>query len=93
MKVKIGSYTSWWGPYQLAEKLCFWVKDVEDEFGIKSKPDWVHSFGEWLAHGEIKPETKVGETSSWAEANLVHAWNVLVRGARGADDEVSLRPR
>ena len=65
MKVLIGSYTSWWGPYQLAEKLCFWVKDVEDEFGMKSKPDWVHSFGEWLAHGEIHPEPKVGETTSW----------------------------
>ena len=65
MKVRIGSYTSWWGPYQLAEKLCFWVKDVEDEFGIKSKPDWVHSFGEWLAHGEVQPEPTVGETTSW----------------------------
>ena len=65
MKVRIGPYTSWIGPYQLAEKLCFWVKDVDDEFGIKSKPGWVHSFGEWLAHGEIQPEPKVGETTSW----------------------------
>jgi hypothetical protein len=61
MKVKIGPYRSWVGPYQLAELLCFWVKDVKDEYGISKKPDWVHKFGEWLAHGEIRPEPEVGE--------------------------------
>ena len=65
MKVKIGPYTSWVGPYQLAEKLCFWVKEVEDEHGIKSKPHWVHQFGEWLAHGSVEPEPKVGEVRNW----------------------------
>ena len=65
MKVKIGPYTNWFGPYQLAELLCFWAKDVEDEYGMKSKPDWVHKFGEWLAHGDIEPEAQVGEIRSW----------------------------
>ena len=65
MRVKIGKYTSWVGPYQLAEKLCFWVKEVEDEHGIKSKPDWVHQFGEWLAHGSVEPEPKVGDVRNW----------------------------
>lgn len=65
MKVKIGNYKSWYGPYQLAETLCFWAKDVEDEYGIKNKPDWVHNFGEWLAHGSVEPEPKVGEIRSW----------------------------
>ena len=65
MKIKIGPYRSWFGPYQLAETICFWVKDVKDEYNMKSKPDWVHKFGELLAFGEIKPETKVGDTSSW----------------------------
>lgn len=53
MKINIGPYTNWFGPYQLAEALCFWVKDVPDEYGIHSKPDWVHDFGEFLAHGPI----------------------------------------
>jgi hypothetical protein len=57
MKVYIGPYKNWFGPYQLAEKLCFWVKPVTDKYGIKSKPDWVHNFGEFLAHGSIKPES------------------------------------
>ena len=65
MKVKIGKYTSWFGPYQLAETLCFWAKDVEDEYGMKGKPDWVHKFGEWLAHGSVEPEPEVGEIRSW----------------------------
>jgi hypothetical protein len=65
MKVKIGTYTKWVGPYQLAEKLCFWAKDVEDEYGMKSKPQWVHQFGEWLAHGSVEPEPEVGEITSW----------------------------
>lgn len=65
MKIKIGPYTNWFGPYQLAEKLCFWAKEEKDEYGITKKPDWVHNFGEWLAHGSVKPEPKVGEITSW----------------------------
>lgn len=61
MKVDIGKPKSWFGPYQLAEALCFWVKEKPDEFGIPTKPDWVHKFGELLAHGSIRPEPKVGE--------------------------------
>tara|TARA_R110000868_G_scaffold121379_3_gene321983 strand:+ start:2992 stop:3711 length:720 start_codon:yes stop_codon:yes gene_type:complete len=66
MKIKIGGYKTWFGPYQLAETLCFWAKDVEDEYGMKSKPDWVHNFGEWLAHGSVEPDPKVGEITSWS---------------------------
>jgi hypothetical protein len=52
MKVYIGPYRNWIGPYQIADALCFWVKEVEDEYGMKSKPDWVHNFGTWLSGGE-----------------------------------------
>jgi hypothetical protein len=65
MKVKIGPYTNWFGPYQLAELLCFWAKKEKDEYGFERKPDWVHKFGEWLAHGSIEPEAQVGEIRSW----------------------------
>lgn len=66
MRVNIGPYTNWFGPYQLAELLCFWVKEVPGEYGIKSKPDWVHNFGEWLAYGSVEPEPKVGEITNWS---------------------------
>ena len=65
MRVKIGNYPRYFGPYQLAELLCFWVKDTEDDLGLKDKPVWVHHFGEWLAHGSVEPDSKVGEIRSW----------------------------
>lgn len=57
MRVKIGPYKNWFGPYQLAEALCFWVKETPDEFGTPTKPEWVHKFGEWLAHGNTPDES------------------------------------
>ena len=60
VRVYIGPYKNWFGPYQLAEVLCFWAKPVEDEYGIKSKPHWVHQFGEWLAHGRVEPDPTPG---------------------------------
>ena len=65
MKVRIGPYKDWFGPYQLAETLCFWAKKEKDEYGIPRKPDWVHNFGEWLAHGSIELEPEVGEIHGW----------------------------
>jgi hypothetical protein len=65
MKIKIGPYTNWFGPYQLAELLCFWAKPVKDEYDFERKPDWVHNFGEWLAHGSVEPDEKVGDITSW----------------------------
>jgi len=65
MKVHIGPYRSWFGPYQLAELLCFWARKQKDEYGFPQKPDWVHNFGEWLAHGSVEPKSQVGEIRSW----------------------------
>lgn len=41
MKVYIGPHTRWFGPYQLAEKILFWMDKENDER--------VHKFGQWLA--------------------------------------------
>ena len=65
MKVKIGPYPNWFGPYQLAEKLMFWVPEEKDEYGFSHTAKKVHKFGEWLAHGSIEPEAEVGEVTSW----------------------------
>lgn len=67
MKVYIGPYKNWFGPYQLAELLCFWAKKEKDEYGFPKKPDWVHNFGEWLAHGSVEPEPKVGDIYKWRD--------------------------
>jgi len=64
MKINIGPYKNWFGPYQLAEFIFFWAKTKPDEYGIIDKPDWVHSFGEWLAYGSVQPKPKVGDITS-----------------------------
>jgi hypothetical protein len=48
MKIYIGPYKNWIGPYQVAEKILFWMD--------KDKDERVHNFGEWLAHGSVEPE-------------------------------------
>lgn len=77
MKVYIGPYTKWIGPYQIADALCFWVKEEKDEYGCSRKPDWVHNFGTWLAHGTTDmsivdrrdaPETWLYKLCNWIES-------------------------
>ena len=67
MKIKIGPYKNWFGPYQLAEKLMFWVPKEKDEYGFSHTADRVHKFGEWLAHGKVLPEPAVGEVCTMWE--------------------------
>lgn len=67
MKVHIGKYTNWFGPYQLAERLMFWVPKEKDEYGISRNADCVHRFGEWLTYGNVKPEPQVGDIHTWAK--------------------------
>lgn len=42
MKINIGPYRNWIGPYQIAEKILFWRDRDED--------DSVHALGEWLSN-------------------------------------------
>lgn len=43
MKVKLGPYRSWIGPYQIAEKILFWRDKYDDD-------DVVYNFGKWLSN-------------------------------------------
>lgn len=67
MRVKIGPYRNWFGPYQLAEKILFWIPKEKDEYGFPHTAKRVHNFGEWLAHGSVAPDPEVGEMSKWDE--------------------------
>ena len=59
MRVKIGNYPSWIGPYQIAEKLLFWLDKYEDER--------VHKFGNWLAGGDDK-ESLLAKFCTWVHS-------------------------
>ena len=69
MRVHIGPYTNWFGPYQLAELLCFWVKEVPDEYGYKRRPDWVHDFGKWLAEDRNGNDSWLTKFCQWIESH------------------------
>jgi hypothetical protein len=51
VKVNIGPYPRWFGPYQIAEKILFW-KNKDD--------DAVFALGEWL-----DKHTPIAEIASW----------------------------
>ena len=67
MKVFLGKHCSWIGPYQIAEMLCFWVREVPDEHGIMSKPDWVHDFGTWLAEDRNGDDSWLTRFCQWIQ--------------------------
>ena len=67
MRVKIGKYKNWIGPYQIADALCFWVRKEKDEYGIKRNPKWVHNFGTWLSGGEDQ-ESLLHNFCLWVES-------------------------
>lgn len=55
MKVKLRKSINWFGPYQLAETLCFWAKKDYDEYGFPHTGGWVHNFGEKLSNTWLTP--------------------------------------
>ncbi len=68
MKVYIGPFKNWIGPYQIAEKLCFWAKKEKDEIGCPRHPDWVHDFGTWLANDKNGDDSWLTKLCLWIES-------------------------
>jgi hypothetical protein len=60
MHVKIGKPTTWVGPYQIAEKLLWWLDKYEDPR--------VHEFGTWLATKRDGSETLLTRVCQWIES-------------------------
>lgn len=71
MKIKIGPYKNWIGPYQLADMLFFWHSKYPDEsvaerwdyrlhdwFGDWLAKTWVMGFCEWI-HSKRKRKIKI----------------------------------
>jgi len=60
MKVNIGPYVNFIGPYQIAEKILFW-KD-------KYKDDSVHNFGTWLAENSKGEDSFLTKLCNWVHS-------------------------
>lgn len=67
MRVKIGPYVNWIGPYQIADALCFWVPENRDEYGVKTKPEWVHDFGCWLSEDAQGGDSLLTRFCQWVQ--------------------------
>jgi len=55
MKVYMGKYKNYLGPYQLAQKICFWAKN-DLEYGY---PKYVDRLGQFFAHGRFVSDDEV----------------------------------
>jgi hypothetical protein len=51
----------------MADAICWWAKPVTDEYGIKSKPNWVHDFGTWLAENSDGSDSWITRTCQWIQ--------------------------
>ena len=56
MKVYIGPYRDWIGPYQIADMIFFWVEKYPEDESIEARWDYrLHDlFGDWLAKTWVK---------------------------------------
>ena len=57
MKILIGAYVNFLGPYQIAEKILFWLDKYED--------DRVYGFGTWLATDKNGNDSWLMKTCRW----------------------------
>ena len=69
MKVYIGPYKDWIGPYQIAEKILFWLD--------KNKDDRVHEFGTWLAGGESE-KSLLSKFCNWFHSKKERAVSIRI---------------
>ena len=67
MKVSIGPYTNWIGPYQLAEKIPFISEDTQEKIGDFLAKTWVNDVCVWIhskKHRKIK--VRIDEYDTWS---------------------------
>lgn len=82
MKVHIGKYKNYWGPYQIAEKIFFWKNKDEDDivfnFGTwlatnsKGEGSWLKKFCEWInTKRKRKVKVKIDYWDTWNCDNTI----------------------
>lgn len=63
MKVYLGSHTTWIGPYQIAEKLLFWLDPDKEEDAER-----IHAFGHRLSENPDGSETRLSRLCNWIQS-------------------------
>jgi len=67
MKVKIGDYRTWIGPYQIADKIIWWADkwDDDDVWARRS-----HRLGRWLSKDRHGNDSWLAKACAWVHKNL-----------------------
>jgi hypothetical protein len=72
MKVYIGKYVKWWGPYQLAELIPFVSEDTQDKIGSWLSRTWVDDVCEWLnSKTKRKIKVRIDDYDTWSMDNTL----------------------
>lgn len=65
MKVVIGPYKNWIGPYQIADKIFFWQDKYNDEC---KWADRAHKFGTWLSENKDGSDSNLLKFCQWIDS-------------------------
>lgn len=72
MKVYIGKYVKWWGPYQLAELIPFVSEDTQDKIGSWLSRTWVDDVCEWFySKTKRKIKVRIDDYDTWSMDNTL----------------------
>ena len=72
MRVYIGPYVNWIGPYQIADKIPFLSEDTKEKIGEWLSETWVQDFCEWInskKHRKIK--VRIDKYDTWNMDNTL----------------------
>ena len=90
MKVYIGPYKDWFGPYHLVEKL-FWFlsEDTQDKIA-KRMPVWPFEFIRWL-RGDQKINVRIDQYDTWnMDGTLAHIIVPMLKQMKAQNQGVPL---
>ena len=67
MKVYIGPYKKWWGPYQIADLIPFVSEDTSEKIGDWLAKTWVNDVCEWVhSKQERKIKVRIDRYDTWS---------------------------
>jgi hypothetical protein len=88
MKVKIGPYLTWYGPYQIADYVFFWTKrryddelerwdyKLKDQFGDWLADAWVGTFCNWIH--EKRKRTEIVRIDPYDTWSMDHTLSLII---------------
>jgi hypothetical protein len=88
MKVKIGPYLNWYGPYQITDYIFFWTKrryddeierwdyKLKDQFGDWLADTWVGTFCNWIQ--EKRKRTEIVRIDPYDTWSMDHTLSLII---------------